>query len=80
MKTAISIPDQIFGEAEALAKKLGVSRSELYVRAIDRFLDLYRDESTTAALNQIFEKSLDYVVDPFLDTLQQRSLPKDEWE
>src|ERR1041384_6218880 len=34
MKTAISIPDSIFHDADALAKRLGISRSELYARAV----------------------------------------------
>ena len=37
MKIAVSIPDPVFKAAERLAKRLGVSRSELYARAIDEF-------------------------------------------
>jgi hypothetical protein len=33
LKTAISIPDQVFRRAEAAAKRLGLSRSELFTRA-----------------------------------------------
>lgn len=38
MKTAISLPDSIFKEAESLTKKLGVSRSELYTKALKAYL------------------------------------------
>ena len=38
MKTAISIPDPLFGAAERLAKHLGISRSQLYQRALQAFL------------------------------------------
>ena len=38
MKTAISIPDNIFESADDLAKRLGLSRSELYVKAIVQYL------------------------------------------
>lgn len=34
MKTAISLPDSVFEEAEALAQQLGLSRSELYTKAL----------------------------------------------
>jgi hypothetical protein len=34
MKTAISLPDLVFEEAEALANQLGLSRSELYTKSI----------------------------------------------
>ncbi|MEK7329802.1 MAG: ribbon-helix-helix protein, CopG family, partial [Candidatus Eisenbacteria bacterium] len=33
MKTAISLPDSLFRSGDALAKRLGVSRSELFARA-----------------------------------------------
>lgn len=38
MKTAVSIPDPIFERADAHAKRLRVSRSELYARALEAFL------------------------------------------
>ena len=39
MKTAVTIPDPVFDAAEKLAKQLGVSRSELYARALAEFND-----------------------------------------
>ena len=38
MKTAISLPDLVFEEAEALASQLGLSRSELYTKALQAYL------------------------------------------
>jgi len=40
MKTAISLPDPVFNQAEALAQQLGLSRSELYTRALQAYLYL----------------------------------------
>ena len=37
MKTAVTIPDPLFKAADKLAKRLGVSRSELYARAIEQY-------------------------------------------
>ncbi|MEQ9238858.1 MAG: hypothetical protein RIG66_32775 [Coleofasciculus sp. E2-BRE-01] len=37
MKTAVSIPDPIFEAAEAMSKRLGLSRSELYARALQAY-------------------------------------------
>jgi metal-responsive CopG/Arc/MetJ family transcriptional regulator len=34
MKVAVSIPDDVFAEAEALAKRMKSSRSEIYSRAL----------------------------------------------
>ena len=38
MKTAISLPDDLFDSADELAQQLGVSRSELYARAVAEYL------------------------------------------
>jgi metal-responsive CopG/Arc/MetJ family transcriptional regulator len=38
MKTAVSLPDDLFRLAEATARRLRVSRSELYAKAIAEFL------------------------------------------
>jgi hypothetical protein len=65
MKTAISIPDGVFRSAEQLATRLGVSRSQLYSKAVTELLDKHRDDLVTACLNDIFgpgeeESSLDH--------------------
>lgn len=78
MKTAISIPDNLFAEAEQMARQLGMSRSELYARAVEAYLEEHRDETITDILNQLYtveESSLD----PFLQQLQVVSLTQDEW-
>jgi predicted transcriptional regulator len=45
MKTAVSVPDEVFKQAERYAKRLGISRSELMTRALRRFLE---DEQASA--------------------------------
>jgi metal-responsive CopG/Arc/MetJ family transcriptional regulator len=54
MKTAISIPDQTFDAAEQLVKRLGISRSELYSKAISSYIKEHRNDSVTEALNEIY--------------------------
>ena len=49
MKTAISIPDEVFRSAERLAQRLGVSRSELYAKAVDGVNYLGRPAPTILA-------------------------------
>lgn len=39
MKTAISIPDDTFGQAERRASDLGISRSEFFSRAAKCFIE-----------------------------------------
>ncbi len=56
MKTAISIPEPLFQEAEATAKALGLSRSKLIQTALEDFLRRRRDEALTAEINRHIEK------------------------
>lgn len=54
MKTAVSIPDDVYVEAEALTRRLNISRSELYASALREYLARHDPESITAALNRIY--------------------------
>ena len=54
MKTAISIPDSIFERADLLARRFHISRSELYARAIERFVEAHDEASTRAALDAVY--------------------------
>lgn len=51
MKTAISLPDDVFERASRRAKELGMSRSEFFARAADRYLDELDAESVTNQIN-----------------------------
>ena len=78
MKTAISIPDEIFNAAEQTAKRLGVSRSELYSNAVKDYIESHVAERITEKLNQVYsveESSLDVN----LQSMQTSSLGKDDW-
>jgi hypothetical protein len=54
MKTAISIPDELFDSAEALASRLGVSRSQLYATALARLLAEHERSRITERLDAIY--------------------------
>ena len=54
MKTAVSIPTPLFQQAERRARKLGVSRSELYARALERLLRQDPDLDVTNALEAVY--------------------------
>ncbi len=53
MKTAISLPDETFQRVEHAARRLGVSRSEFFARAAERWLDTLEDDGTTEAINGV---------------------------
>lgn len=52
MKTAISVPDATFERVERAASQLGVSRSEFFARAAERWLDSLDEDGTTDAINR----------------------------
>ena len=55
MKTAISLPDDTFRRADRAAKRLGLSRSEFFVRAAENWLEALEEDATTDAINQAIE-------------------------
>lgn len=80
MKTAVSIPDRVFESAEKLAARLGVSRSELYARALASLVERHREDLITSKLNEVYgpggeESSLP----PEVAAVQSRSLEREKW-
>ena len=59
MKTAISIPDEIFREAEQAAKRLGMTRSEFFTRAVRDFLGIRRERAITLSYDEAFSDRSD---------------------
>jgi metal-responsive CopG/Arc/MetJ family transcriptional regulator len=80
VKTAISIPDAIFEEAERLAKIRGWSRSELYANAVSAYVNSERFLGVREKLNAIYAQNADdSTIDPYLAKAQARSLRKEKW-
>lgn len=52
MKTAISLSDETFQRVDHAARRLGVSRSEFFARAAERWLDALEDGGTTDAIDR----------------------------
>lgn len=78
MKTAVSVPDDLFKQAEAAAKRLRMSRSKLYATAISEYLERHRTNSVTERLNQVYSKH-DSRLDPALQRMMLETLAKNEW-
>jgi predicted transcriptional regulator len=78
MKTAVSLPDELFRHAEATARRLRVSRSELYAKAIAAFLKQQDATAITERLNDIYSRQ-PAKLDTGLHRAQLRSLEKDVW-
>jgi metal-responsive CopG/Arc/MetJ family transcriptional regulator len=56
MKAAVSIPDEVFEEADRLARQLKTSRSHLYSRALKEFLSRHAPDQVTEAMNRVCEQ------------------------
>lgn len=78
MKIAISLPNPLFEAADRLASELGISRSELFQRAMERLLHDYDDTQVTASLNRIYADQPS-LLDPALASAQLSSLPREAW-
>jgi len=80
MKTAISLPDALFHEADRLAKRLRVPRSRLYATAIATYIEFHRNAAVTEALNEVYGNDPEQSrLDPVLHTLQEHALGREEW-
>jgi len=77
VKTAISIPDRVFRSAEELASRLGVSRSELYSKALAALVDKHREGLVTSRLNEIYGPGRESSsLDAGIASLQHRTLAR----
>ncbi len=76
MKTAISIPNDVFDRAEQLAKRLKKSRSQVYREAICEYLARYDEDTITAAINRVVDDpaAADPELDAFVAAWAKRTL------
>ena len=78
MKTAVSIPDDVFAAADALAEDLGVSRSRVYALALADYLAKHSGSEITARLNEVYGRE-EAGLDDRLRVAQARSVDVPEW-
>jgi len=78
MKTAISLPDSVFDAAELIAQRLGVSRSELYVKALNDYIKKYNKDQMLAQLNEVYAEEESTLAADLVE-MQLAALPHEEW-
>lgn len=78
MKTAVSIPDDVYTEAEQLVRRLGKSRSQLYTEALREYLSRHDPDAVTEALNRLADE-FDTRSDPAVAAAAIELFRKDEW-
>lgn len=78
MKTAISIPDEVYAGAERLARRLRKSRSQLYAEAVAEHLSRHDPDAITEAMNQVCDE-VGPQVEPAGSAAARRILERAEW-
>lgn len=78
MKTAISIPDKIYRDAERLSRRLKKSRSQVYAEAVTEYVARHDPEAVTEAMNRVCEV-VDPRPDPAISAAARRALESVEW-
>ena len=78
MKTAVSLPDDVFEEADSLARRLKKSRSEVYREALREYLARHSPDAVTAAMNRVCAE-VDTRPDPAVRAAARRILRRTEW-
>jgi hypothetical protein len=78
MKTAVSIPDDIFKKAERLARRMNKSRSQLFSNALADYVARHSSDQITEAMNQVCDQ-VGGETDGFTSVASRRTLERVEW-
>lgn len=78
MKTAVSVPDEVFRAAERQARRAKKSRSQLYAEALAEYLARHAPDEVTAAMNRVMEQ-LRESANGFVSAAARRVLERTEW-
>lgn len=78
MKTAVSIPDEVFDEAERLARRMKRPRSEIYSRALAEYVARHAPDRVTEAMDRTLA-DINQRADDFSRAASRRVLERSEW-
>jgi metal-responsive CopG/Arc/MetJ family transcriptional regulator len=78
MKTAVSIPDDVFEGAERLARRTKKSRSRLFSDALREYLARHTPDEVTAAMDKAVSE-IGETEDIFVSAASRRILERSEW-
>jgi predicted transcriptional regulator len=78
MKTAVSVPDDVFQRAERLAHRAGRSRSEVYSAALREYVARHEPDDVVEALDRVVAE-VGEGIDPFVVAAARRSLESTDW-
>jgi len=78
MKTAVSIPDDIFEKVDRFARRAKRSRSEVFSAALREYIARHASDEVTDAINRAVDDVGDQR-DDFVAAAGRRILEKTEW-
>ncbi len=78
MKTAVSIPDEVFAEAERLARRMKRSRSHVYSQALAEYVARHTPDRVTEVLDRVIAE-INEPPDPFASAATHRILRRSRW-
>ena len=78
MKTAVSMPDELFLRADATARRLKLSRSALYAKAVSAYLEQQENAEITRRLNEVYSRTSSKL-DSQLARMQAKLFKKEAW-
>jgi predicted transcriptional regulator len=78
MKTAVSVPDEVFERTERLARRSGRSRSEVYSAALREYVARHDPDEVTEALDRVVAEVGDGP-DAFVGEAGRRVIGTVEW-
>jgi len=78
MKTAVSIPDDVFEKVERLAQRGKRSRSEVFSAALREYVARHAPDEVNEAINRVCDRVGDQN-DEFVAEAARRILEKTEW-
>lgn len=79
MKTAVSIPDEIFEEADRLARRAKKSRSQVFSDALREYLARHSPDRVTKAMDEALDAIGSEAADVFVGAAARRRLKRVEW-
>jgi len=77
VKTAISLPDELFAKAESTARRLGLARSQLFARAVEEFIREHDPQMVTDAIDNVIG-DVDGGMDPVIVKMQSISIASEQ--
>jgi Ribbon-helix-helix protein, copG family len=79
MKTAVSVPDDLFAQVDRLARKSNRSRSEIYSAALREYLARHQPDEVTASLDRVVAEVGPSADRAFIQAAATRALAEADW-